>query len=270
MFSVNEEKCIGCGLCIKDCFVRDIEMVEGKAKIKNISCFKCGHCVAVCPVNAVSNDEFPMEDVQEYEKEKFNIESENLMNFIKFRRTIRQYQEKDVENEKILKIVEAGRFTPTAGNAQDVEYIVVKKDIEKLREITMETLKKMGEYILETSEDKTYKRYALMWIRMYNAFKENSKNDALFFNAPAVIIVTAKNPVNGYLASANMDLMINTLGLGAVFSGFLQKAIESNKELESFLNISENHKVTACLVIGYPSVKYRRTAPRKLSQINWR
>lgn len=46
MFKVDKEKCIGCGLCIKDCFVRDIELIEGKALIKNITCFKCGHCIA--------------------------------------------------------------------------------------------------------------------------------------------------------------------------------------------------------------------------------
>ena len=35
MFKVDKEKCIGCGLCVKDCLVKDIEIVDKKANIKN-------------------------------------------------------------------------------------------------------------------------------------------------------------------------------------------------------------------------------------------
>ena len=45
MMIVDEEKCIGCGLCVKDCFPKDIEMIGGKAHINNVTCFKCGHCM---------------------------------------------------------------------------------------------------------------------------------------------------------------------------------------------------------------------------------
>lgn len=68
MMKVNSEKCVGCGLCVKDCFPQDIEIVNGKAKINNIKCFKCGHCIAVCPKGAVSTDEYNMEDVKDIMK----------------------------------------------------------------------------------------------------------------------------------------------------------------------------------------------------------
>ena len=32
---VDKEKCIACGMCVKDCIVRDIEIVDNKAEIKN-------------------------------------------------------------------------------------------------------------------------------------------------------------------------------------------------------------------------------------------
>jgi len=106
MMNVDKDKCIGCGLCVKDCFVRDIELTDGKAKINNVTCFKCGHCVAVCPKNAVSSDEYNMEDVKDYNKEEFSIDAENLLNFIKFRRTIRHFKNKDVGVEKLSKITD--------------------------------------------------------------------------------------------------------------------------------------------------------------------
>jgi len=41
-------------------------MVEEKAQIKNENCFKCGHCIAICPANAISTSEYNMNDVKEY------------------------------------------------------------------------------------------------------------------------------------------------------------------------------------------------------------
>lgn len=271
MFKVNDKVCIGCGMCVKDCFVRDIELVEGKAVIKNVTCFKCGHCVAICPVTAVSTDEYSMDDVVEYNKEKFTIEPDNLLNFIKFERTIRQFKEKDVENEKLLKIIEAGRFTQTASNAQNVNYIVVKEEIQEVRKITLEVLNSLGGYILENSTNPLYKRYAKMWIKMYNDFMTNPLGeDNLFFKAPVLIVVTSEHPLNAGLASANMKLMVDALGLGTVFSGFFTRACEDNSRIKDFLGIEEKQTVVTCMVIGYPNVKYSRTAPRKAPNIIWK
>jgi nitroreductase/NAD-dependent dihydropyrimidine dehydrogenase PreA subunit len=270
--NVNSEKCIGCGLCVKDCFVRDIEIVEGKANVKNETCMKCGHCIAVCPKGAVSTDEYNMKDVKEYNAEEFDIDSETLLNFIKFRRTTRQFKDKDVENEKLAKVIEAGRFTQTGTNAQDVSYIVVKKGIKELKELALERLNEMGDYILAnpTAENMMFKRYAELWKQMYKSYQENPiEGDKLFFNAPAIIVV-AGSTVNASLASSNMELMTNAQGLGTFFSGFFAKAAEGNKKIMDFLQLEEGKQIVTCMVIGYPNVKYQRTVPRKDANILWK
>lgn len=273
MIIVDKDKCIGCGLCVKDCFVRDIEIQDGKAHIKNKTCMKCGHCIAICPKYAVSTDEYSMDDVKEYNKDDFNIDADKLLNFIKFRRTIRQFKNKDVENKKLTKIIEAGRFTQTGGNLQNVSYIVVKDNINELKELVIETLKNMGEYVLKNStpENKQIEKYAKMWLRMYKAYKEDpEKNDMLFFNAPAVVLVVSDSDVNGALASSNMELMTNALDLGTFFSGFLVRAAQSNKHINDYLGIEEGKKIVTCMVIGYPDTKYSRTVPRKDADITWK
>lgn len=273
MMKVDIEKCIGCGLCVKDCFPKDIEIIDGKARINNVACFKCGHCVAVCPKGAISTDEYNMEDVKDYNKEEFLIDEDNLLNFIKFRRTVRQFKNKKVEKDKLSKIIEAGRFTQTGSNMQDVSYIVVEEGLEELKALTFESLKKIGEQMLAnlTPETMAYKRYAEMWIKMSEAYAENpDENDKLFFNAPAVIIVTANSEVNGALASSNMELMTNALGLGTFFSGFFVRAAQGSKEIQDFIGIKEGKKVVTCMVIGYPNVKYLRTVPRKDADICWK
>lgn len=273
MMKVDAEKCIGCGQCVKDCFPKDIEIVDGKAKIKNETCFKCGHCIAVCPKNAVSTDDYNMEEVKNYNEEEFSVDADNLLNFIKFRRTIRQFKNKEVEEEKTAKIIEAGRFTQTGSNMQDVSYIVVREGLEELKALTFESLKKVGEDMLAnlTPETMVYKRYAEMWINMYEEYQKNpNENDRLFFNAPEAIIVIANSQVNGALASSNMELMTNALGLGTFFSGFFVRAAQGNKKIMDFLGLDQGKQIVTCMVIGYPSVKYFRTAPRKDADISWK
>ncbi len=272
MFKVNKEKCISCKQCINDCPVSDILLIDSKANIKNEACIKCGHCIAICPTNAVSTADYNMDEVKEYNKDEFFIEADNLLNFIKFRRSVRKFKDMKVEKEKISKIIEAGRFTQTATNSQDVSYIVVNEKLNKLRDLAYESLKVKGEYILAnlTPETEYLKRYANLWVKMYNSYKEDPiKNDRLFFNAPTVIIVTANNEINGGLASSNMDLMVNALGLGTFYSGFLQIATKDNDNIINLLGVENNKNIVTCMIIGYPDVKYKRTAPRKDAQINW-
>lgn len=273
MFKIDKEKCIGCGLCVKDCFPKDIQIVDGKASINNVTCMKCGHCVAVCPKAAVSTDDYNMDDVKEYSKDEFSINAENLLNFIKFRRSVRQFQNKDVEKEKIDAIIEAGRFTQTATNAQDVSFIVVKDKIEDLKLLVLQALKSRGEYMLQTlpEDNVQLRRYATIWSKMYDGYlADPQNNDKLFFNAPAVIVVTANADVNGGLASSNMELMTNALGLGTFFSGFMVHCSQDNKEILEFLGVKEGKKIISCMVLGYPNVKYRRTVPRKDADISWK
>ncbi len=274
MMLVNEEKCVGCGLCVKDCLLGCIKIKEGKAKIRNLTCFKCGHCIAVCPKKAVYSDKYDMNEIKEYNKEDFNITSENLLNFIKFRRTTRQFNTlKEVEVEKIEKIIEAGRYTPTGSNAQDVSYIVVKNNIEKLKLLTFETLNTIGKNVLKSNDSqyKKYKAYAKMWIKMYEDYKAHKEDgDKLLFNSNSLIFILSDSEVNASLASSNMELMANTLGLGALYSGFLVFAAKNSNEIRELLGILDSNKIVTCMVLGYPSVKYFRTVPRNPANITWK
>ena len=183
MFKVDREICIACEQCIKDCPVNDIYLKEGKAHIKNEACIKCGHCIAICPVKAVSTDDYDMNEVIEYKKEDFEISPDRLLNFIKFRRSVRRFKDKEVEKEKIEKIIEAGRFTQTGTNSQDVSFTVLTKDLPKIKELTYEILNKKGQYILDNMNDniKHLERYANLWTRMYVEHKKDPQNyDRLF------------------------------------------------------------------------------------------
>lgn len=132
MIKIDQEKCIGCGACVEDCFTRDLVIEADKAKVLNKTCIKYGHCIAICPVNAVSITDYDMNEVKEYDAASFDIEPEKLLNFIKFRRSVRQFTDQPIEKEKLEAIIEAGRFTPTGGNRQPVSFVVVQDQLSEL------------------------------------------------------------------------------------------------------------------------------------------
>jgi uncharacterized protein len=52
--SVDQDKCIGCGVCIKNCNAEAIFFEEGKAKIDEEKCEGCAMCISVCENRAVA------------------------------------------------------------------------------------------------------------------------------------------------------------------------------------------------------------------------
>lgn len=55
IIEINEEKCNGCGLCVKACHENAIGMVNGKAKLlRDDYCDGLGDCLPTCPTGAIT------------------------------------------------------------------------------------------------------------------------------------------------------------------------------------------------------------------------
>lgn len=264
MIEINQTACIGCGDCVKDCLAQNLFLEDGHAKTYG-NCINCGHCVAIYPVCAVSIPDYTMDDVVEYRSEGFDIPADTLLNFIKFRRSIRQFKSSSVEDEKIKQIIEAGRYIPTGSNLQNIRYIVVKDQLQTLRG---HILKRLGSLFLEQNGGTLAARYGARFAKMYESYLNDPLGeDNLFFHAPTVLLAVSNDTLPAALASTGMELMANALGLGCLYSGFSTFAINSDKDCRTLLNISENENAITALVLGYPDVQYRRTAPRKAPKI---
>jgi len=279
MIKVNKDVCIGCENCIDDCLMDNIIMEDGKAKMIREKCVDCGHCIALCPVDAINIDGYDNGEVVEYSRDKFDINGDVLLNFIKFRRSIRNYEEKEVEKEKIKKIIDAGRYSPTGSNRQHISYTVVKEKLPELRELTINKLKELSDAVLDGKTDNleydetTLKKYAKSWNHIYKEYQKG--NDKLFFHGNTLIVAKGDTRIKPAprmelgMALSRMELTAYSLGLGGCYIGYFMSAFSQSEEIRNFLEIKDYEEIVSPLVIGYPNIKYIKTAPRKKADVKW-
>ena len=288
IIGIDEKLCVSCGSCINVCIGDVFKEQDGITSVTAPSqCLLCGHCKAICPEDAINflglnPDEFepmpPKEDIPLPEK---------LQTFFRSRRSIRIFKKMSVEREKLEKVIEAGRFAPTGGNRQPVEYSVADTP-EILGTILDTTVKTLVDMAIKTNEtvaeiEKQNKAlsakqrigqfYAKRWLQIGEMHKK--KIDGLFYHAPALII-THVNPamsvapgVDAGIAGAQMILLAETLGLGTCFCGFLVLAIEANPELKNILKIPPGNKTQFTFMAGYPDITFKGLVTRYPAGVTW-
>lgn len=249
---IKQEKCSGCQLCIKDCPHHNIALQNGKATIKGQDCTKCGHCSAICPNEAVHISGYlagiPMRD-------RRKADPKEIIETLRFARSIRQYKKENVKQGIIEDIIEAGRLTPTARNRQDVSYIVLQQDKDKIEKMAITYLRKLKPFL------SCFTKIGRQ-LDIHDQF--------FFYGAPLVILVVADNKTDGILAAANMKLVADSYGLGTLYSGFFSMVAKWSKKVRRTLALPKGKKVIMTLVLGYPNKKYQRSTPKNAAQVMYK
>lgn len=140
------------------------------------------------------------------------------------RRSIRAFEDRPVEDEKLAKVLEAGRLAPSARNLQDWLFFVVRDSALRQRLVTA------------------------------------CKGQAFIAQAPVVIVVCATDPnyvmssglriaaVDPTIAVDHMTLAATALGLGTCWIGAFFP-----EQVAEVIGLDENMIVAHVLPMGYPA-----------------
>jgi nitroreductase len=195
---------------------------------------------------------------------------DDILGLMKTRRSIRRYKDKDVPDELLEKIMEAGRWAPSGDNGQAWRFIVVKDPETKQamskiategsgRRFTAEYFTGRLDERFEGLKDEKKKAKAYKMLR-------SGVVSAFLKDAPVIIVVCAYMdvwdvpaymdvwdvPYDVAMATQNMQLMAHALGLGTcVVVGPVCDIIDET-ETNKLLKVPHGYKVALPLAVGYP------------------
>ncbi len=173
---------------------------------------------------------------------------EECLKMVYTRRSVRSYSEREVEEEKIEKILKAALQSPSAGNEQPWHFIVVKERerLKKLAEIHPygKMLEKASVAIAVCADLKLSRYPVPMWIQDCSAATQN-------------ILIAAR-----------------MLGIGSCWLGVYPRE-ERMKPLAEFFGVPDDVIVFSLVALGYPASSNAfyeaedRDKPERIHRESW-
>jgi len=262
-FSVDESLCTHCGLCAVDCPACIIDQEgDGLPSIspdKEELCYKCQHCLAVCPTGAISILGKNPADSRPLSSASFPS-FEQMDHFIRSRRSIRHYQDKNVDPSLISNLLKTLAYAPTGVNMQELTFNVIDdKDVmSRFRDTLFATLAEA------TAKDSFPEQFARL--KEIAELPRDVASRLIFRGAPHALIVSGPPEAlcvdaDVVLSVAYFDLLAQSTGLGTLWWGYLKFILTAVPELKSVLGIPEDHVFYGAL-FGLPAIKYARTTQK--------
>ena len=287
---IDYEKCKVCGLCVKVCKGAPLYLENNKVRIdqtRYFGCIGCGHCVAVCPTGAITIEgrdisqasfmDIPMEDTR--------AGYEELMALMLARRSIREFDDRDVEQEKIDRILASASTAPIGIPPSDVEVLVINGK-DKVREFSDDILELMKSQkwifskptllllrpFMKKEEFEVVDKFVCPAIEIFEETrKENT--DYLLYGAPLAMyfhVSPYADLADPFITATYAMLAAETLDLGSCMIGTIGPMLKNGgKDVKEKYGISIRNQPGIVVIFGYPAVKYRRAIRRNLAKIHY-
>ncbi len=272
LLAVDESKCKKDGICVAECPRRVIELAGESgfpaiAPSREAYCMRCGHCVAVCPHGAASVDGVPAEACPKIDREL--VPSwEPTVQFLRSRRSIRVYQEREVDRGTLQKLIETARYAPTASNSQTIRWTVVsgREKLAKLSSLTIEWMRGVIAAKPDSAPAGYFRPLVAGWDGGY---------DGILRNASTLVAASAppeasNGLVDCTIALTYLELAALPLGLGTCWAGLLQAALLNAPGAREALGLPPGHVAHYPMMVGYPKYRYHRLPERREPPIAWR
>ena len=204
------------------------------------------------------------------------------------RRSVRKYKDKQVPEAMVRRILEAGRFAPSAGNSQPWKFIVVRDremidDMQKYVQLRCKVFK----FLLNWQKSPLGK-IAWFYFQMTARLLPNLMHPIpfgaisviaegklkLFHDAPTVILIlmdrrgAAKPPIDVGIAGQNMVLAAHSLGLGTCWVGFVE-VFKFGTKWNKKLGVAWPYKLVEGIALGYPVGNPDGMVEREMQEIDW-
>jgi len=172
------------------------------------------------------------------------LEMAEFNELLKKRRSVRDFEDKDVPQEIINEIIKESCLAPSSGNGQPCRFIIINnKDL--IKSLSDESKKNLLSYI-EKNPDSPSKNYE-------TALRNPGFNG--FYNAPCLVFIVGSKQVRTLyvdcsLAACYFMFSASERGLGTCWVGL--GTYVQDPDLLKLIGMPEDHKIVAPLIVGYP------------------
>lgn len=271
-FKLDTDRCIQCGACINTCTGMVLKKgIDGYPymipfeKFGWNGCWRCQHCLAVCPQGAISVFGKNPADSLPLPEENMGSEMEKL---VTGRRACRRYLDRNVSPEIIDRMLSAMQNVPAGGNSNNVEFTVMD-DKDKVKQLWNVVYSKMEENAQRGIYTDSFNDF--YYTKMKESEKTVRKNDMLFCGAPHLFIAHARcagkwaedYKINCNIATAYFELLAQAHGLGAVIMSYPSDVITDNPKARAMIGIPKDHYMKLIVGFGYPEIKYHRGSQKE-------
>jgi len=287
--TIDRQRCTACGLCAKVCAGAPLTMEDGEVKVDQsrwFGCIGCGQCVAVCPAGCISIDgrDLRPDDVFQPAPMQSKATYEQLNALMEWRRSARNFQEREVEKELVDKIIEAASTAPMGVPPSEVG-VLVMDGRDKVRRIRADLLDAIRSMKWLFSPTFLVLMRPIMGRENYVAFKsfvapvaeiyldgDRQGIDWFFHGAPLAIYFYGTpfaDPADPVIAATHAMLAAESLGLGTCMLGFPGHVLKYSKKLKGKYGLPAKMQPGLMLIAGYSDVKYQRGVKRRFAELKY-
>lgn len=263
-FNVDPSKCTGCGKCVEVCpgnlvgadvihMRNSLPEMTNQSKFGWRGCWRCQHCMAVCPEGAVSVLGVSADDAP---KRPDASTADEMTRLVQYRRTCRTFRKEDVDPRVINQLINAMGAVPTGGNSYGLQFSVVE---------SRRAMQRLYKAVFPYQQMNLFDTGSGINSGSQNNEPEDMHKLAIY-NAPHLFMahkVVGRRFHDGDLtelgvATAYFELLANAYGLGTVITNYGAEQILKSREARQLLEIPEDHTALAIVGFGYPQYEYQR------------
>jgi nitroreductase len=205
------------------------------------------------------------------------------------RRSTRAFKKDPVPDWMIRRILEAGRFSPSAGNSQPWRFGVVKSP-EILAEMEKDAIKmcKRMMFVLDYTRSRFrnifLKPISKFFIRLrhnelhpvpFGLLNAISRDQApVFHGAPTLILLfedrrgVSSPPTDIGICGQNMILAAHSMGAATCWIGLI-KLLMYDPKWKKFFKVKYPYRLNNCIAVGWPKVDSDGAVPREVQLVEW-